>query len=76
MYGGGGTRGGGGGGGFLFRLEPEFRIYPARVGGNENFMYLNLKGFSLPHGMGMGGSIGNFRFFLPEMLEDCSTSAR
>jgi len=62
--------------GFVFRLAPDFRIYPARVGGNGSFMYLNLKGFSLPHGMGLGGTIGNFRIFLPESLEECTSTTR
>ncbi|CAN0468233.1 unnamed protein product, partial [Scytosiphon promiscuus] len=34
-----------------------------------HFQYLNLKGFSLPHGIGMGGSTDAFRFFLPEALD-------
>lgn len=28
-----------------------------------------MKGFSLPHGIGMGGSTNAFRFFLPEALD-------
>ncbi len=39
-------------------------------------MYLNLKGFSLPHGLGVGGSIdGGFRLFVPESLEGCVAAA-
>ena len=37
---------------------------------NNHFQYLNLKGFSLPHGFGMGGSTEAFRFFIPEALDD------
>jgi hypothetical protein len=38
-------------------------------------MYLNLKGFSLPHGLGVGGSVENFRLFIPESLEECTAGA-
>ncbi|CAN0273693.1 unnamed protein product [Ectocarpus sp. 8 AP-2014] len=59
---------------FLFRLAPDFKIIPhkmaRRVQRNQNFQYLNLKGFSLPHGFGMGGSTEAFRFFIPEALDD------
>lgn len=29
-----------------------------------------MKGFSLPHGIGMGGSIDSFRFFLSEAMDN------
>lgn len=54
---------------FLLSLAPEFKIIPSKIGGNRNFQYLNLKGFSLPHGIGMGGTTDAFRFFLPEALD-------
>ena len=37
-------------------------------------MYLNTKGFALPHGLGMGGDTENFRFFIPERFDDCTAS--
>lgn len=42
---------------------------PTTARSNGNFQYLNLKGFSLPHGIGMGGTTEAFRFFLPEALD-------
>ena len=37
-------------------------------------MYLNKKGYSLPHGLGMGGKIENFRLFIDEDMEKCKTT--
>ncbi|CAM9219937.1 unnamed protein product [Choristocarpus tenellus] len=54
---------------FLLRLAPDFSVLHSKVSSNGNFQYLNLKGFSLPHGLGMGGTLDNFRFFLPEALD-------
>ena len=34
-------------------------------------MWLNTKGFTLPHGLGAGGNTSNFRLFIPESLEEC-----
>ncbi|CAM9821557.1 unnamed protein product [Ascophyllum nodosum] len=59
----------GGEGAFLFRLDPDLKIIPSKIASNGNFQYLNLKGFSLPHGIGMGGTTEAFRFFLPEALD-------
>ncbi|EWM21955.1 TLDc [Nannochloropsis gaditana] len=40
-------------------------------------MYLNLKGFSLPHGLGVGGSVDTgFRLWIPESLEGCVAGDR
>ena len=70
---------------FLFRLRPSFvEIRPktaggpgAGGGGAKHYMYLNLKGFSLPHGLGVGGSIdGGFRLWIPESLEGCVAGSR
>lgn len=45
---------------------------PKVSGSAKHYMYLNLKGFSLPHGLGVGGSIdAGFRLFIPESLEGC-----
>lgn len=46
-------------------------------GGAKHYMYLNLKGFSLPHGLGVGGSIdGGFRLWIPESLDGCVAGSR
>eukprot|EP00752_Nemacystus_decipiens_P005703 g5161.t1 len=55
---------------FLLRLAPDFKVIPSKMASNNHFQYLNLKGFSLPHGFGMGGSTEAFRFFIPEALDD------
>ncbi|RLN73594.1 hypothetical protein BBJ28_00023083 [Nothophytophthora sp. Chile5] len=65
----------GGNGCFLFRLAPETNIYRVTASGaNENYMYLNSKGFALPRGLGMGGSTDKFRLFLSEDLDENSYS--
>ncbi|RLN31516.1 hypothetical protein BBJ28_00016603, partial [Nothophytophthora sp. Chile5] len=65
----------GGNGCFLFRLAPETSIYRVTASGaNENYMYLNSKGFALPRGLGMGGSTDKFRLFLSEDLDENSYS--
>lgn len=61
----------GGNGCFLFRLKPEINIYRVSASGaNENYMYLNSKGFALPRGLGMGGEPTNFRLFLSEDFDE------
>ncbi|KAE8895904.1 hypothetical protein PF005_g180 [Phytophthora fragariae] len=63
----------GGNGCFLYRLAPEISIYRVSASGaNENYMYLNSKGFALPRGLGMGGSTDKFRLFLSEDLDEHS----
>ncbi|KAG1708386.1 hypothetical protein DVH05_025063 [Phytophthora capsici] len=63
----------GGNGCFLFRMTPEINIYRVSASGaNENYMYLNSKGFALPRGLGMGGSTDKFRLFLSEDLDENS----
>lgn len=58
-----------------FSLTPPLPVIPTgkssliATRSNGNFQYLNLKGFSLPHGIGMGGTTEAFRFFLPEALD-------
>ncbi|KAG7398513.1 hypothetical protein PHYBOEH_010970 [Phytophthora boehmeriae] len=65
----------GGNGCFLFRMAPEISIYRVTASGaNENYMYLNSKGFALPRGLGMGGSTDKFRLFLSEDLDENSYS--
>ncbi|KAL4175657.1 hypothetical protein KRP22_000620 [Phytophthora ramorum] len=63
----------GGNGCFLFRMAPEISIYRVSASGaNENYMYLNSKGFALPRGLGMGGSTDKCRLFLSEDLDEHS----
>ncbi|GMF09236.1 unnamed protein product [Phytophthora lilii] len=63
----------GGNGCFLFRMAPEINMYRVSASGaNENYMYLNSKGFALPRGLGMGGSPDKFRLFLSEDLDEHS----
>ncbi|RMX70119.1 hypothetical protein DD238_000242 [Peronospora effusa] len=63
----------GGNGCFRFRMEPEISIYRVSTSGsNENYMYLNSKGFALPRGLGIGGSTEKFRLFLSEDLDEHS----
>lgn len=67
------TRAYGGNGCFLFRFEPAINVY--RVTGaasTDGFMYLNSKGFALPRGLGMGGTMSKFRLFLSEDLDESS----
>lgn len=37
--------------------------------------WLNTKSFSMPHGLGFGGTTDGFRLFIPESLEHCSALA-
>ncbi|KAL3668148.1 hypothetical protein V7S43_007011 [Phytophthora oleae] len=63
----------GGNGCFLFRMAPDINIYRVSASGaNENYMYLNSKGFALPRGLGVGGSTDKFRLFLSEDLDENS----
>lgn len=59
----------GGAGCFLLQLEPEFQILQSKPSSAQNYMYLNLKGYSTPHGLGMGGTVSSFRFFISESME-------
>jgi len=60
---------------FLFRLTPSFKVLSPKSGSDGHYQYLNLNGFSLPHGIGVGGDrceVKNFRLFLPEEdLDQC-----
>lgn len=48
---------------FLFRLRPELRLcFP--TGYNSNFQYMNSGATTLPNGLGMGGQLNYFGFFL------------
>lgn len=66
------TRPYGGNGCFLFRLEPEINVYRASGSSDGGVMYLNSKGYSLPRGIGMGGTTSKFRLFLSEDLDEGS----
>ncbi len=55
----------------LFSLYPRFRLYRSKAPGNEAFQWLNSSTYSMPHGLGMGGTVEGFRFFIPDTLEGC-----
>ncbi|CAH1396794.1 unnamed protein product [Nezara viridula] len=48
---------------FLFRLRPEM-IVCTPTGYNKNFQYMNDGAATLPNGLGMGGQLNYFGFFL------------
>jgi len=63
----------GGNGCFLFRAAPDIRVYRVTASGaNENYMYLNSKGYALPRGLGIGGDTNSFRLFLSEDFDENS----
>lgn len=39
---------------------------------NGNYCWLNNKSYGMPHGLGLGGSMESFRFFIPETFEKCT----
>jgi hypothetical protein len=55
---------------FLFQLSPKLRLLRSRPSGGC-LQWLNLGGYGLPHGLGMGGSTEELRFFIPDELENC-----
>jgi hypothetical protein len=48
---------------FLFTLHPSIAVYMP-TGYNDNYMYLQQTAQSLPNGLGMGGQVGYFGFWL------------
>ncbi|XP_066903124.1 MTOR-associated protein MEAK7-like [Halyomorpha halys] len=48
---------------FLFRLRPRMELY-APTGYNQNFQYMNQGAATLPNGLGMGGQLDYFTFYL------------
>jgi TLD len=56
---------------FLFSLSPDLRILRSRSGSNGAYQWLNTSSYGMPHGLGMGGSTAQFRFFIPDSLENC-----
>ena len=66
------------------RLRPTFSVLPTKASGcNGHYQYLNLRGFQLPHGLGIGGvrcdDPSSFRLWLPEADLDacrCRSSCR
>ncbi|XP_027060101.1 TLD domain-containing protein 1-like isoform X1 [Pocillopora damicornis] len=50
---------------FLFSLKPKMGVYHP-TGYNENFMYLNMGMQTMPNGLGMGGQLNYFGFWLNE----------
>jgi len=50
---------------FLYALRPSVKILrPDGSAQEENYQYMNRKGYSSSPGLGFGGSIGNFRLFI------------
>lgn len=50
---------------FLFQLSPNLGIYESS-GKNENYAYLNIDQQTLPNGLGMGGQLYHFGFWLSQ----------
>lgn len=59
----------------LFTLKPKVRLYRPKGGCNGHYQYLNTTGYSLPHGLGLGGTVEGFRLFIPESLEKCTAAS-
>lgn len=58
----------------LFTLSPKLRFYNAKptvTGKESSYQWLNARAYGLPHGLGMGGTLEGFRFFIPDTLEGC-----
>lgn len=55
----------------LFTMQPKFRIFRSKNHGNGSYQWLNEKSFGLPHGLGIGGTVEGFRFFITDSLEKC-----
>ncbi|CDI87443.1 TLD domain-containing protein, putative [Eimeria praecox] len=54
----------------LFSLEPQLNIL--RTSGlGRNFIYLNTKNKFHPIGLGFGGQVGAFRFWIGDEMKDC-----
>jgi len=50
---------------FLFSIKPNMGVYHP-TGYNENFMYLNMGMQTMPNGLGMGGQLNYFGFWLDD----------
>eukprot|EP00039_Didymoeca_costata_P015800 m.273679 g.273679 ORF g.273679 m.273679 type:complete len:450 (-) comp16282_c7_seq1:145-1494(-) len=53
---------------FLFSIHPRMEVYRPS-GLNENFLYFNFGMETLPNGLGMGGQLEYFGFFISSNLE-------
>ncbi|CDJ68133.1 TLD protein, related [Eimeria necatrix] len=54
----------------LFSLEPQLNVL--RTSGlGRNFVYLNTKNKFHPIGLGFGGQVGAFRFWIGDEMKDC-----
>ncbi|CAG8502229.1 4765_t:CDS:2 [Ambispora leptoticha] len=49
---------------FLFTAQPKLRVYSGASGTNENWQYLNFGTQTLPNGLGMGGQLDYFGFWI------------
>ena len=56
---------------FLFTLTPELQILRNKNGSNNNYQWLNTRTYGKPHGFGMGGTVDEFRIFIPDSMENC-----
>ncbi|EDQ85937.1 uncharacterized protein MONBRDRAFT_11311 [Monosiga brevicollis MX1] len=52
---------------FLFKLEPELRLYEAS-GLNDHFMYMNQGMKTMPNGLGFGGQLNYFALYVDAAL--------
>ncbi|XP_071816433.1 MTOR-associated protein MEAK7-like [Apostichopus japonicus] len=50
---------------FLFQLSPALGIFESS-GQNDNYVYLNIDQQTLPNGLGMGGQLYHFGFYLSQ----------
>jgi len=41
---------------------------------STNYQYLNMKTYGYPHGLGMGGHLEKFRFFIPDNMDEGTSS--
>ncbi len=56
---------------FLFSLSPKYRVYRSKSPSGDSYQWLNMKSYSQPHGLGLGGTVDGFRLFIPDTLEGC-----
>ncbi|KAJ1629760.1 TLD-domain-containing protein [Pavlovales sp. CCMP2436] len=60
---------------FLFRLTPELQLF-GTSGYSTNFMYINDGKKEVPNGVGFGGQVGYFGFFINDGLDTGEASGQ